>query len=406
MTFEHPIRGIRIVAPSTVVTGEPFSAGIKMLTDPYVVDWNCFTLIPATVGRYNHNGRNAQYMDNVPPEHTGRLTLSGGEGYDGPQALSFEGETGIYAGDRRPIRRLEGLRFDAPGLHYLTALDPETGVSGISNPIEVLDEPPAERLYWGDIHCQTYLTDGLRCPEELCSFARDEAFLDVFSPSEHTTWLTPRQWEYLVGVTNDYNEAHRFVTLVGLEWTSHRLGHRNVYYPGDDGPFLWTHPRDDDRTHLEELYRVAREHGALVIPHHSANAQMGTDWTLGHDSEVERLVEIYSCWGNSERPGPAGNPRFINCHDGEVPGQHVQDALQIGRQYGFVGGGDIHDGRPGDELHMFQKGAYPFPFWHRHRHTEGLQDVSVWDHRRVQDGDAQEHTCLRHREVDVTLVSA
>jgi hypothetical protein len=31
------------------------------------------------------------------------------------------------------------------------------------------------------------------------------------------------------------------------------------------------------------------------------------------------------------------------------------DALRLGYRFGFVGGGDLHDGRPGDDLHNLQK---------------------------------------------------
>jgi len=66
------------------------------------------------------------------------------------------------------------------------------------------------------------------------------------------------------------------------------------------------------------------------------------------------LAEIHSVWGNSERPAAAGNPYPILTNEGEKPGQHVLDALDMGRRYGLIGGGDIHDGRPGDELHSLQ----------------------------------------------------
>jgi hypothetical protein len=225
-------------------------------------------------------------------------------------------------------------------------------------------------LYWGDLHSQTFFSDGLRCPEELYHFARDEAFLDVFALSDHTESLTDRQWDYFVAVTNDFNAPHRFVTLVGLEWTSREWGHRNVYYPGNEGPCL----RADDPIYgeLPALYEVAREHGALVVPHHSANTIMGVDWSLGHDSEVERLVEIYSVWGNSERPAKDGNLRPIRTNGGELPGRHVIDALNLGRKYGFVGGGDIHDGRPGDGLHVYQES----PASYRQLYGQGL--MGVW----------------------------
>lgn len=82
---------------------------------------------------------------------------------------------------------------------------------------------------------------------------------------------------------------------------------------------------------------------------------MGVNWELGHDPESERLVEIYSVWGNSERPAGEGNPRPIRTLKGEKDGQHVVDALRRGYRFGIIGGGDIQDGRPGDELHTLQK---------------------------------------------------
>jgi hypothetical protein len=156
-----------------------------------------------------------------------------------------------------------------------------------------------------------------------------------------------------VAVTNSFNQPRHFVTFVGFEWTHHVFGHRNIYYPGDFGPLLrCTDPRDGQ---LDRIYQVAHENGALVIPHHSANVTMGVDWSRGHDSECERLCEIYSIWGNSERGIDAGNPRPIRTLGGEKPGQHVVDALKRGYRFGFIAGGDIHDGRPGDELHWLQE---------------------------------------------------
>ncbi len=39
------------------------------------------------------------------------------------------------------------------------------------------------------------------------------------------------------------------------------------------------------------------------------------------------------------------------------------DALKRGYQLGFVGGGDIHDGRPGDQLHTESYSPLPDRFW-------------------------------------------
>ncbi|HXK45069.1 MAG TPA: DUF3604 domain-containing protein, partial [bacterium] len=162
-------------------------------------------------------------------------------------------------------------------------------------------------------------------------------------------WITDRQWEYFCAVTNDFNQNGRFVTLVAQEWTNHNFGHRNIYFPGNAGPILRS-----GKDSIEKVYEVARQYNALVIPHHSANMSMGVNWHLAHDRDVEKLVEIYSVWGNSEMSAQQGNTRPIRVLGGEKSSQHVVDALNLGYKFGFVGGGDIHDGRPGDELHTDQ----------------------------------------------------
>jgi len=288
-------------------------------------------------------------MDNVPPEWQGRVTIEADD-YEGPAELVFDGKKG--AGDKRPIGHIEGLHFTTPGTKFITVRDAESKTEGKSNAIVVTEDQPAFKLFWGDLHSQTIFSDGLRCPEELYAFAKDEAFLDIFAIADHSEFLTDDQWDYFATVTNRFNHAHHFVTLVGLEWTHHIFGHRNIYYPDEFGPILRCTDPIDGR--LERIYQVANEYGALVIPHHSANVTMGVDWSLGHDSKVERLCEIYSIWGNSERSADAGNPRPIRTLGGEKKGQHVVDALSHGYRFGFIGGGDIHDGRPGDELHSLQ----------------------------------------------------
>jgi len=305
-------------------------------------------------------------MDNVPPDWRGRVIIKAND-YEGASELVFDGKqepslatNGQFCFDfkaevksKLQTGRIEGLRFTNPGVKFITVRAPESKVESQSNAIVVTEEPPAMRLFWGDLHSQTIFSDGLRCPEELYAFAKDEAFLDIFAIADHSEFLTDDQWDYFVAVTNRFNHPRHFVTLVGLEWTHHAFGHRNIYYPGAFGPILrCTDPIDGQ---LERVYQVANEHGALVIPHHSANVTMGVDWSLGHDQKVERLCEIYSVWGNSERSADAGNPRPIRTLKGEKQGQHVVDALKRGYHFGFIGGGDIHDGRPGDELHTLQE---------------------------------------------------
>lgn len=358
---------------------EPFSFGIKILTEPF----------PSTNGIYNFNTRGSVYLKNALPDWDGEVTIAGNSDYTGPHEYSFAGGHSTYSPkDTQSIRRIGPLSFTQPGVKYLTVTDKETRISGISNPVMVANRPPAEHLYWGDIHSQTYFSDGLRNPEQLHSFARDEAFLDVFALSDHAECLTDRQWEYFVNITNDFYEPGRFVTFVGSEWSSKKWGHRNVYYPGDSGPIMRSN--DPVFSELPKVFETARKHRALVIPHHTASQLIGADWSLGeHDSEVERLVEIYSCWGNSECHEDEGNTRPIRACGGEKRSQHVIDALKGGYRFGIIGGGDIHDGRPGDDLHFLQRSPQDYRLtyrqgivglWAKDLTREGIWDA-LWNRR-------------------------
>jgi len=352
------LTGLLLAAPSTVTVGEQFSFGMKVLTQPYFVEYK------RNNTRFNLSPRGILYMDNVPKEWRGTITIEGGDGYAGPRAYSF-------AEGKRPLTRIGPVSFKEAGVKSLTLRDKESGMAVSSNPILVSSTSLKKKLFWGDIHCHTYLSDGVRSPEQVCAFARKKSFLDIFAITDHNG-VSPRQWEYSVGVSNDFYEPGRFVTLIGQEcehW--HGGGHVNIYYPGDKG---------SDLSHrfgrgINELMEDARKHKALLIPHHTAATIFANDWSMGHEPDLERLVEIHSVWGNSERPERDGNTRPIRCYGGEKDSQHVIDGLRRGYRFGLIGGGDIHDGRPGDELHTGQEKL--FEKWDYHKlHRQGI--MGVW----------------------------
>lgn len=359
-----PPTGALVVIPSAMAVGETFSVKVRLLGEtrpvPCAGNWN--TPKPGLRGPFNLNvSRRIQYVDNTLPHYAGALRVEG-EDLNGPDAVVFDGENqGAYPGDHRPVKAAGGFSWTRPGFRFLVLKD-EQGRTFWSNPAYVSPEPPAERIFWGDPHWQTFFSDGIRCPEELFAFARDEGFLDFGALSDHMEAVTDRQWEYFVAVTNDYNAPGRFATLLGQEWTNHDRavgcpGHRNIYYRGDRGPVLRS--TSPDLNTLEKLWaRLDSLDGieSIAIPHHPANERMGVDWSLGWNPKYEKAVEIHSVWGSSERHADEGNPFPIKTLGGEVKGKHVLDALKMGYRLGFVGGGDIHDGRPGDNL---TNAAYP-----------------------------------------------
>lgn len=364
---------IRCVAPSRLAVGEPFSIKIKLLGPVRKVacSGSFCDRKPALHSPFNLNvARQIQYHDNCLPEWSGQLTADAGAALSDPEELVFDGKRqGVFPGDTRPIRVFRGFTLESPGFHFIRLIDKESGVEGVSNPIYVTEKQPDYRIFWGDPHWQTFFSDGIRCPEELYTFARDEAFLDFGAISDHMEAITERQWEYFQAVTNDFNEPDRFATLIGQEWTNHNQaagapGHRNIYYRGNGGPVLRSNDHDCDT--LDKLWQKLdsiSDREALAIPHHSANVMMGVDWEQGWNQKYEKAVEIHSVWGSSEKHKDDGNIMPIGHCKGEMRGRHVIDALKLGYTFGFVGGGDIHDGRPGDPLHTESYPPRPERFW-------------------------------------------
>ena len=364
---------IRCVAPSCLAVGERFALKVKVLGPVRKIECrgNFNDRKPALHGPFNLNvSRRIQYHDNCLPEWTGRLTVDGGPALFGPGAIVFDGvEQGVFPGDTRPIRVVPAGPFTAPGFHFVRLMDEESGVETVSNPVRVTEDAPELRIFWGDPHWQTFFSDGVRCPEELYAFARDEGFLDFGAISDHMEAITDRQWDYFQAVANDFDQPGRFVTLIGQEWTHHdpargAPGHRNVYYSSNRGPALRSNDPDCDT--LAKLWRrldAVTDQGVLAIPHHTANVIMGVDWEQGWNPEYENAVEICSVWGSSEKHRDDGNIMPIEHCNGEMRGRHVVDALNRGFKFGFVGGGDIHDGRPGDQLHGESYPPRPGRFW-------------------------------------------
>lgn len=364
---------IRCVVPSRVAAGEAFAIKVKLLGPIRAItcsgEFN--DRKPALHGPFNRNvQRQIQYHDNCLPEWRGKLTVPAGTALAGPKELTFDGtRQGVFPGDARPIRVFPGFHLETPGVHFIRLVDKESGVEGSSNPIYVTQDPPATRIFWGDPHWQTFFSDGIRCPEELYAFARDEGFLDFGAIADHMEAITDRQWDYFQAVTNDFNEPGRFATLIGQEWTNHdpnfgAPGHRNIYYRGNGGPIVRSN--DPDCSTLEQLWRkldCIPDQDVLAIPHHSANVVLGVDWARGWNPKYEKAVEIHSIWGNSERHREDGNIMPIQRLGGEMRDRHVVDALKKGYRFGFVGGGDIHDGRPGDQLTTASYPPSPERLW-------------------------------------------
>ena len=146
---------------------------------------------------------------------------------------------------------------------------------------------------------QSGWSKGISCGtlDECYRYAREVSLLDFVAMTDQGACLTD-VWEYCQEKVREYHQPGRFVTLKGYEAGS-PLGHRNVIHSSDD----IDKPLDSRRFntfHPDVVFAHYRgRKDVMIIPHH---VKTWTDWQY-HDPELEPVMEIYSCWGQSEAPG-------------------------------------------------------------------------------------------------------
>lgn len=228
------------------------------------------------------------------------------------------------------------------GLYHVEAEAPD-GLRGRSNPLVVSRD--GSRVFWGDLHGHSGISDGTGTAQDYFLYARDVAGLDVVALTDHDHWgmrplaTTPALWAEIRREAQAFHAPGRFVTLLGYEWTSWVHGHRHVLYFRDEGRVLDSvDPRYESPF---QLWDALRGEPALTFAHHSAGGPIATNWSIPPDPVLEPVTEIVSVHGSSEAPD---SPRVI--YDA-VRGNFVRDVLSRGYVLGFVGSGDGHDGHPG-----------------------------------------------------------
>ena len=201
-------------------------------------------------------------------------------------------------------------------------------------------------VYFGDPHSHSILSDAKTgLPEQLLALSRDRLGLDFAVVSDHAEMglLQPSEFAELRATAAAFDSPGRFVSLTGWEWTAgSNFGHRVLLYK-DEGPDRPLRSSDPGSDTIEKLYRHAKEHDALLSPHHTGHALWGR-WNPAapHDETLEPNFEVASWHGRYEF---YGNP-----HEGrrQVPGHQYQDALRLGRHVGAMGASDTHHLSPGE----------------------------------------------------------
>ena len=271
-------------------------------------------------------------------------------------------------------RRSFEVNISTPGIHYIVVKEPN-GDSFRSNPIIVRPTGEAtQRLYWGDIHAHTTVSDGSGTPEEAYLFARDVANLDYAALTDHSELMPSigdvnlfNVFQNYIDTTNRFNDDGTFATLVAMEYTPMVAfmrsylspQHLNVYFEGDTMPFYSSF----DFVNADELIEYIQQNTDdefITWTHHETRNSQPSDFAYYHE-DVMPMVEIYSCHGSAEVIGEDNWYPEI----GEVtePGYSVRDALKMGCKFGIMASSDTHDGRMGHSiLHTDARALNQFPY--------------------------------------------
>lgn len=210
---------------------------------------------------------------------------------------------------------------------------------------------------WGDIHNHNEIGYGTGSLERSYEIAKG-CLLDFYAFTPHGYWpdaphddpkikkyheegyrKVKKAWPAIIEMAEKYNRDGKFITLPAFEWHSSKSGDYCVYLPGTDGA---TFPADN----LDSLKKFAKQHNALIIPHHIAYRPgcRALDWD-NFDADFSPVVEAFSehaCSIEAQNPWPMTGHSM----GGQERSQTVFKQLNKGRFFGITGSTDNHYGHP------------------------------------------------------------
>ncbi|MDD3925758.1 MAG: hypothetical protein PHT33_03775 [bacterium] len=242
------------------------------------------------------------------------------------------------------IAILDGLVTDSEGFFRCSARF--AGKVFYSNPVRCTGLP-VRRIYWGDPHIHTVLSD---CHPERCrsldfcyTAARYLTGLDWCAATDHVSngRCDYSRWKAQRLAGELYNDPPEFVTLPAYEasFKGGAGGDNNVYFNHYPDMFLDDFEDGNVGTLCAALAERSVEGNFFVVPHHTTRS--------GKHGEIRDAIypgaaqmpvmEIHSKWGTSEY---RNNPNALKqVHKGPC---YAVDFLNRGLKLGFIAGTDTH----------------------------------------------------------------
>ncbi|MHA2296086.1 MAG: DUF3604 domain-containing protein [Candidatus Hodarchaeales archaeon] len=340
-----------INAPTTVNTSTPFTVTVEA--------WDAFERVSAlyegTVdfSIKSHNLSTFELLSStsciLPEAYT--FTSNQMFGSDIAYNINDGNDNGLH---------LFEVTIDTPGIHYLLVEDSLTGNTYYSNPIvccSLMAED--DRIYWGDIHGHSYLSDGSGTADHAYYYARNVARVDFASLTDHGEILSFvfNGLDMLEQTTNDAYDPGSFVTFHGIEYTNHETGHFSCIFSGNEllkDPLISSYAGVGTPFDLWDIlddYTTRTSNRVLALPHHTVKERYMQDWTY-YDPEYVKLAEVSSVHG--ENLFTANHPLNYRGSTDPPPvltnGSSIMDALRMGLRLTLYGSGDTHDGHFGHAI--------------------------------------------------------
>jgi hypothetical protein len=226
--------------------------------------------------------------------------------------------------------------WENAGVYTVVGEDDATGLTAVSNPIDVRESAPVLKKYWADFHGQSGETIGTNTIEDYFRFGRDISHLDILGHQGNDFQVTDEFWVKVNETTKSFYEPGRFVTFPGYEWSANTPlgGDRNVYFASEGGTISRSScdmlpggkSQFEDSMDADSLFEHLKKQ---EDPKAFCFAHVGGRYAdlRFHDGEVEAAVEVHSAWGTFE--------------------WFLHEALERGYRVGIVANSDGHKADPG-----------------------------------------------------------
>jgi len=292
--------------------------------------------------------------------------------------------------ENKGIVKKGGFSFLSPGIYQVEGCFNNSYFK--SNPILCQVSLIEKRLYWGFIHGHTIKSDGMiGVNKYFKNLLNAGLHFGTCTDHDHSWETSNEDFEEIKQIVNKFQKDNEFVSFFGYEYgTWFTLNGDICIYYFDENLAIY---RSDVNKYnsIKKLIKNLKnfEGKILLIGHHSAIRAGFRNWNY-FDNSIEKLVEIYSTWGNQEYSHEKGNPlppRYKLFGYGkyakkrgavlEKKGSFVQDALKRGYKLGFTAGGDDHYGfYPSGSIDP-DNGIYPpgiMAIW-----ADNLTKKSIWE---------------------------